>query len=114
LRKILCKLVNEDKATVEQQIEYYNLMLLVSNYNTECGKRMVSKYFDKLKELKKLLNGDNMVVFNDGVTIDGQFVCDVVEEFININNLDYNMFDVLLWDEIYDEGTQIYIDEFII
>lgn len=53
--KILAKLIKENNASIEQQIEYYKLMIQITNSKTDAGSKTIERYFNKIEELKKQL-----------------------------------------------------------
>ena len=53
--KILAKLIKENNASIEQQIEYYELMVQITNSQTDAGSKTIERYSSKIEELKKHL-----------------------------------------------------------
>lgn len=53
--KILAKLIKENNASIEQQIEYYKLMIQITNSKTDVGSKIIERYSNKIEELKKQL-----------------------------------------------------------
>ena len=53
--KILAKLIKENNASIEQQIEYYKLMIQITNSKTDAGSKTIERYSNKIEELKKQL-----------------------------------------------------------
>ncbi|HSQ88723.1 hypothetical protein [Romboutsia sp.] len=83
--KMLCSLIKEGKATIEQEIRYNVLMIEILNPNTECGKRVIEKHIQELKRLNELkielLNTNKKNVNevaeaenNNVVVLEGRFV----------------------------------------
>ena len=53
--KLLAKLIKENNASIEQQIEYYKLMIQITNSKTDAGSKIIERYSNKIEELKKQL-----------------------------------------------------------
>ena len=51
--KILAKLIKENNASIEQQIEYYKLMIQITNSKTDVGSKIIERYSNKIEEVNK-------------------------------------------------------------